>query len=52
MSITLIVTFDKSNEDIPVLCVSKKISGFLMMGQHIITGDKATEIWEELSKDD
>ena len=47
----LIVTFDKSNEDIPTLVVGKE-SGFLTPGIEIvrvITGNDAERIWNELN---
>ena len=46
-----IVTFDKSNEDIPTLIVGKE-SGFLTPSidiVRVITGFDAERIWSELS---
>ena len=48
-----IVTFDKSNEDIPTLVVSKE--SFFALGPgmdiiQVITGDEAINIWNKLSK--
>jgi len=48
-----IVTFDKSNEDIPCLCVARKT--WLSIGEsveivNIITGDRAVELWHELTE--
>ena len=47
-----IVTFDKSNEDIPTLIVSRETYFALSPGMDIvsvITGDKAVRIFNELS---
>lgn len=46
-----IVTFDKSNEDIPTLVVSRESYFALMPGTEIvrvITGSDAERIWNEL----
>ncbi len=50
MSRTLTITYDKSNEDIPTLCVSE--SGFLSMSTTVIkifTGEKAESLYKELT---
>lgn len=47
-----IVTFDKSNEDIPTLIVSRETYFALIPGMDIvsvITGDKAIRLFNELS---
>lgn len=46
-----IVTFDKSNEDIPTLIVGRENFFSLTSGMEIVqvvTGDKAIRIWNEL----
>lgn len=48
-----IVTFDKSNEDIPTLVVSKE--SFFALGPgmdivQVITGVEAIDIWNRLSR--
>ena len=48
-----IVTFDKSNEGIPCLCISRK--SWAVLGEsveivNIITGDRAVELWHELTE--
>lgn len=50
MSRTLTITYDKSNEDIPTLCVAE--SGFLSMTTNVIkifTGEKAEQLYKELT---
>ena len=50
MSRTLTITYDKSNEDIPTLCVSE--SGFLSKSPTVIrifTGEKAESLYKELT---
>lgn len=50
MSRTLTITYDKSNEDIPTLCVAE--SGFLSMTTNVIkifTGEKAESLYKELT---
>ena len=56
MSDRIIVTFDKSQEDIPVL-MSLRENSFLYLGNssaitviNTITGDEAIEIWNRLTK--
>ena len=50
----IIVTYDKSNEDIPTLVVGRE-EGHSLLGpstmriDKIITGQKAEDIWEELT---
>lgn len=47
MSRTLTITFDKSNEDIPTLCVVD--NGFLSVSLiKVFTGEKAEELYKEL----
>ena len=53
MSDKLILTFDKSNEDIPVLIIAKEGYGGFMSApelhiKNIITGDRAVQIYNEL----
>ena len=50
----IIVTYDKSNEDIPTLVVGREDGYSLLGGQSlridkVITGQKAEDIWEELT---
>lgn len=48
MSRTLTITFDKSNEDIPTLCVVD--NGFLSVSLiKVFTGEKAEELYKELT---
>lgn len=50
MSKTLTITYDKSNEDTPVLCVAE--NGFLSMTPNVIkifTGEKAESLYKELT---
>lgn len=50
MSRTLTITYDKSNEDTPVLCVSE--NGFLSMTTNVIkifTGERAEQLYKELT---
>lgn len=51
-----VVTFDKSNEDIPTLVISREnyfsIGGPMVDIVNIITGDEATRIWDSLTKKD
>ena len=50
MSRNLTITYDKSNEDIPTLCVSE--SGFFSMTTTVIkifTGEKAEWLYKELT---
>lgn len=47
----LIVTFDKSQEDIPTLVVAEEGWSYLnpsIVVKNVITGDKAISIWNEL----
>lgn len=50
----LILTYDKSNEDIPTLVVGRK-DGYSLFGdtririEKVITGQKAEDIWEDLT---
>lgn len=49
-----VVSFDKSNEDVPVLVVSREnyfsIGGPTIDIVKVITGNEATEIWNDLTK--
>lgn len=49
-----VVSFDKSNEDVPVLVVSREnyfsIGGPSIDIVKVITGNEATEIWNDLTK--
>lgn len=50
MSRTLTITYDKSNEDIPTLCVAE--SNFLSISISVIkifTGEKAESLYKELT---
>lgn len=50
MSRTLTITYDKSNEDIPTLCVSE--SNFLSISVTVIkifTGERAESLYKELT---
>ena len=48
MSRTLTITYDKSNEDIPTLCVSE--SGFFSTSViRVFTGEKAESLYKELT---
>lgn len=47
----IIVTFDKSQEDIPTLVVAEEGWNYLspsIVVKNVITGDRALQIWEEL----
>ena len=50
----IIVTYDKSNEDIPTLVVGRE-DGYSLLGgvslriEKVITGQKAEDIWEDLT---
>ena len=47
----IIVTFDKSQEDIPTLVVAEDGWSYLspsIVVKNVITGDRAVRIWEEL----
>ena len=52
-----LITFDKSQEDIPVLMVAREDGYFYGLGGspsisivNTITGDKAVQMWAELTK--
>lgn len=50
----IILSYDKSNEDIPTLVVGREEGYSLLGGQSlridkVITGQKAEDIWEELT---
>ena len=48
MSRTLTITYDKSNEDIPTLCVVE--NGFLSASViKVFTGEKAESLYKELT---
>ncbi len=50
MNRTLTITYEKSNEDIPVLCVAE--SNFLSISISVIkifTGEKAESLYKELT---
>ncbi len=52
MNNRIIVTFDKSDEDIPVLCVAKESMNFLSPSidiSKVITGKEAEELWKKLT---
>ena len=47
----IIVTFDKSQEDIPTLVVAEEGWSYLspsIVVKNVITGDRAVQIWKEL----
>lgn len=53
MSRAITVTFDKTEEDIPCLCVARQ--GFSLCGNEmyidkVITGERAEKLWDELTK--
>ena len=53
MTNKIYITFDKSNEDIPTLVVFTEgwsLTGSNMTVQNIITGDRAVELWDRLTK--
>lgn len=54
MSDKLIITFDKSNEDVPVLMVATEgflsLTGYSTNIINVITGEEAVRLWRELSK--
>lgn len=45
---TLTITYDKSNEDIPVMCVSEN-NLFSIAVVKIFTGEKAEQLFKELT---
>lgn len=49
-----LVTFEKSNEGVPVLIISREsyfpIGGPAVDIVNVITGDEATRIWSDLTK--
>ena len=53
MSRAITVTFDKTEEDIPCLCVARQVFslyGNEMYIDKVITGEKAERLWDELTK--
>lgn len=49
----VIVTFDKSNEDVPTLIIARDTVGFLNPGMDvvkIVTGKLAVDLWNRLTK--
>lgn len=53
MSKAITVTFDKTEEDIPCLCVARQVFslyGNEMYIDKVITGEKAERLWDELTK--
>lgn len=53
MSKTITVTFDKTEEDIPCLCVASQVLslyGNEMYIDKVITGERAEKLWDELTK--
>lgn len=56
MNDRLILTFDKSQDDIPVLVVSRENNFAYLSGgpslvvENVFTGDKAVSLWNKLSK--
>ena len=53
MSRAITVTFDKTEEDIPCLCVARQVFslyGNEMYIDKVITGERAERLWDELTK--
>ena len=53
MSRAITVTFDKTEEDIPCLCVTRQVFFFFLNEIYVdkvITGEKAERLWDELTK--
>ena len=53
MSRAITVTFDKTEEDIPCLCVARQcfsLYGNEMYIDKVITGERAEKLWDELTK--
>ena len=53
MSKTITVSFDKTEEDIPCLCVARQVFslyGNEMRIDKVITGERAEKLWDELTK--
>lgn len=53
MSRAITVTFDKTEEDIPCLCVARQVYslyGNEMYIDKVITGERAEKLWDELTK--
>lgn len=53
MSKTITVSFDKTEEDIPCLCVARQVFslyGNEMYIDKVITGERAEKLWDELTK--
>lgn len=49
----VIVTFDRSNEDIPTLIIARENIGFLTPGIDVIkivTGRQAVDLWDRLTE--
>lgn len=49
----VIVTYDKSNEDIPTLIIARDNIGFLSPGIDVIkilTGRQAVDLWDRLTE--
>ena len=50
MTRTLTITYDKSNEDTPVLCVAESdIFSMRIIVRKIFTGEKAEQLYNELT---
>lgn len=54
MNNKIIVTFDKSDEDVPVLCVARETMSILSLSpgidiSKVITGKEAEELWKKLT---
>ena len=48
MARTLTITYDNSNEDVPVLCVAES-DFFSIAVRKIFTGEKAEQLYKELT---
>ena len=52
MTRTLTITYDKSNEDTPVLCVAESdIFSMRIIVRKIFTGEKAEQLYNEITVD-
>ena len=49
MTRTLTITYDKSSEDIPVMCVADSNAFFSITVIKMFTGEKAEQLYKELT---
>ena len=49
MTRTLTITYDKSSEDIPVMCVAESNAFFSVTVIKMFTGEKAEQLYKELT---